>query len=140
MSPERSSPTVIVFALWLLVFSASSQIMIISPILPQIGDELNIADAVSKGLMNVQIQTSTPIVFGVLTCLNEAQVKARSTAPNNHGSDWGKTAVEMALLRTEAMGGKAADATLKELGFGGDGAKSNVEKETEADKKKVGFF
>jgi len=35
----------IVFALWLLVFSASSQIMIISPILPLIGEELNIADS-----------------------------------------------------------------------------------------------
>jgi predicted MFS family arabinose efflux permease len=33
-----------VFSLWLLVFSASSQIMIISPILPQIGEELSIPD------------------------------------------------------------------------------------------------
>lgn len=32
------------FSLWLLVFSASSQIMIISPILPQIGEQLQIAD------------------------------------------------------------------------------------------------
>lgn len=45
MSPERSRPWVIVFALWLLVFSSASQIMIISPILPQIGEELEIADA-----------------------------------------------------------------------------------------------
>lgn len=45
MTPERSRPWVIVFALWLLVFSSASQIMIISPILPQIGDELDIADA-----------------------------------------------------------------------------------------------
>jgi predicted MFS family arabinose efflux permease len=39
-----TSPYLIVFSLWLLVFSASSQIMIISPILPQIGEELRIAD------------------------------------------------------------------------------------------------
>lgn len=45
MSPERSSARLIVFALWLLVFSASSQVMIISPILPQVGQELGIADA-----------------------------------------------------------------------------------------------
>ncbi|MDT8342117.1 MAG: MFS transporter [Longimicrobiales bacterium] len=45
MSPRNASPQVIVFALWLLVFSASSQIMIISPILPLIGTELGIADA-----------------------------------------------------------------------------------------------
>jgi predicted MFS family arabinose efflux permease len=41
---SRASPYLIVFSLWLLVFSASSQIMIISPILPQIGEELSIAD------------------------------------------------------------------------------------------------
>jgi predicted MFS family arabinose efflux permease len=52
LSPERSSPRVIVFALWLLVFSASSQIMIISPILPVIGEELGIADAVLGTLVS----------------------------------------------------------------------------------------
>ncbi|MGM0669137.1 MAG: MFS transporter [Gemmatimonadota bacterium] len=41
---RKTSPYLIVFSLWLLVFSASSQIMIISPILPQIGEELGIAD------------------------------------------------------------------------------------------------
>jgi 6,7-dimethyl-8-ribityllumazine synthase len=95
-----------------------------------------IADAVAKGIMNIGIQTSTPIIFGVLTCLNEKQVKARSTGDNNHGYDWGKSAVEMALLRTEAMGGKAADTPLKELGFGLTTASKDKEK------KKVGpgFF
>ncbi len=41
---RRPSPYLIVFSLWLLVFSASSQIMIISPILPRIGEELSISD------------------------------------------------------------------------------------------------
>jgi predicted MFS family arabinose efflux permease len=41
----RPSPRLVVFALWLLVFSASSQIMIMSPILPRVGDELGIPDA-----------------------------------------------------------------------------------------------
>jgi len=41
---QNTSPYIIVLALWLLVFSASSQIMIISPILPQIGEQLDIAD------------------------------------------------------------------------------------------------
>jgi len=77
-----------------------------------------ISDAVAKGIMNTGLQTSTPVILGVLTCLNEQQVKARSGGKSNHGYDWGKTAVEMALLRTEAMGGKAADTPLKELGFG----------------------
>ena len=44
MSIRRPSPYLIVLSLWLLVFSASSQIMIIAPILPQIGEDLTIAD------------------------------------------------------------------------------------------------
>ncbi|GKY98939.1 hypothetical protein MPSEU_000849700 [Mayamaea pseudoterrestris] len=93
-----------------------------------------IADAVSKGIMNIGIQTNIPIVFGVLTCLNEDQVRARSSASNNHGYDWGKTAVEMALLRSEAMGEKsAAVEQLMAIGFSG--------KSESADKKKSpGFF
>jgi predicted MFS family arabinose efflux permease len=42
---RRPSPYLIVFTLWLLVFSSASQTMIISPILPQIGDQLGIPDA-----------------------------------------------------------------------------------------------
>jgi 6,7-dimethyl-8-ribityllumazine synthase len=78
-----------------------------------------ISDAVSKGIMNIGIQTSTPVIFGVLTCMDEEQVKARSSGDSNHGVDWGKTAVEMALLRTEAMGGKQEKVkALKNMGFG----------------------
>lgn len=57
-----------------------------------------IADAVSNGLMRVSLDVGKPVVFGVLTCLNEKQAKARSTGKNNHGYGWGLTAVEMALL------------------------------------------
>ncbi len=42
----------ILFALWLLVFSASSQIMIISPMLPQIGTELNVPEAMQGTLVS----------------------------------------------------------------------------------------
>lgn len=42
---EPESPLLIVFTLWLLVFSSASQTMIISPILPMIGQELSIPDA-----------------------------------------------------------------------------------------------
>jgi len=44
LNDRKNSPYLIVFSLWLLVFSASSQIMIISPILPQIGRDLGVAD------------------------------------------------------------------------------------------------
>jgi len=42
---EPSAPLLIVFTLWLLVFSSASQTMIISPILPMIGTQLAIPDA-----------------------------------------------------------------------------------------------
>lgn len=48
----RPRDGLIVFALWLLVFSASSQIMIISPILPRIGEELSIPDPVLGTLVS----------------------------------------------------------------------------------------
>lgn len=46
-------PYLIVFTLWLLVFSSASQTMILSPILPRIGDELDIADALLGTLVSV---------------------------------------------------------------------------------------
>lgn len=45
-----------------------------------------------KGLMDVSILTATPIIMGVLTCLDEEQANKRSTGDNNHGVDWGKQA------------------------------------------------
>lgn len=57
-----------------------------------------IADAVSHGLMKLQEEIDTPVIFGVLTCLTEEQALARAgLTPNghNHGSDWGAAAVEM---------------------------------------------
>mmetsp|Transcript_17447 Transcript_17447/g.36057 ORF Transcript_17447/g.36057 Transcript_17447/m.36057 type:complete len:221 (+) Transcript_17447:21-683(+) len=64
-----------------------------------------IADATSNGLMSVGLQTNVPVVFGVLTCNDEDQVKKRAIGKGNHGQGWGKTAVEMALLRADALGG-----------------------------------
>lgn len=95
-----------------------------------------ICDAVSKGIMNVGIQTNLPVVFGVLTCMDEEQVKKRSSGDNNHGYDWGKTAVEMALLRSEALGGMG-----KPTGMGfSSPTELKVKEPSEGEKKKVGFF
>ena len=58
-----------------------------------------IADTVTSALMSVGLQTSIPVIFGVLTVNTEEQAKDRSTCSNNHGSQWGKAAVEMATLR-----------------------------------------
>lgn len=52
MNEGDSQDHLILFALWLLVFSASSQIMIVSPMLPQIGRELNVPEAVQGTLVS----------------------------------------------------------------------------------------
>ena len=49
---EAVSDRLILFALWLLVFSASSQIMIMAPMLPQIGAQLNIPASVQGTLVS----------------------------------------------------------------------------------------
>lgn len=48
---KRSSPYLILFALWLMVFAASSQVIIIAPILPQIGAELGIGEGLQGTLI-----------------------------------------------------------------------------------------
>jgi predicted MFS family arabinose efflux permease len=50
---KKPSPHLIVFTLWLLVFSSASQTMIISPILPRIGEELGVPDAALGTLVSV---------------------------------------------------------------------------------------
>ncbi|OKL64295.1 6,7-dimethyl-8-ribityllumazine synthase [Talaromyces atroroseus] len=62
-----------------------------------------IADAVSHGLMKVQLDAGVPVVFGLLTLLTEEQGLERaglgSGKKHNHGEDWGHAAVELALKR-----------------------------------------
>jgi len=61
-----------------------------------------IADAVSQGLMRVQLDSAVPLIFGLLTVLNDDQGKARaglSAGGHNHGEDWGWAAVEMGVKR-----------------------------------------
>ena len=68
-----------------------------------------IADAVSHGLMRVQLDTGIPVIFGVLTVLNDDQAKARAGIDgkgHNHGEDWGLAAVEMGVKRNEWASGK----------------------------------
>jgi 6,7-dimethyl-8-ribityllumazine synthase len=98
-----------------------------------------IADTVAKGIMNVGIQTSTPIIFGVLTCLNEEQVKKRSSGNSNHGYDWGKTAVEMACLKQDATGRGASAGKLGAMGFSTP-SEAEAEKASEKKTKVPGFF
>ncbi|KAG9056556.1 hypothetical protein FS842_010313 [Serendipita sp. 407] len=60
-----------------------------------------ISDAVSHGLMKVQLDLGVPVIFGVLTALTEDQALERAglgkgeDKGHNHGKDWGSAAVEM---------------------------------------------
>ena len=74
-----------------------------------------ISDAVSHGLMRVQLETGVPVIFGVLTALSDAQAEARAgiqpkDAPDahvhNHGDDWGQAALEMAVQARNWKEGK----------------------------------
>ena len=68
-----------------------------------------IADSVSQGLMRVQLDTGVPVIFGLLTVLNEKQGLARAgviEGSHNHGEDWGSAAVEMGVKRAAWAVGK----------------------------------
>jgi len=58
-----------------------------------------IADAVSNGLMELNVTQDVPVIFGVLTCFTEEQTRVRSIGQNNHGGGWGLSAIEMARLK-----------------------------------------
>ncbi|KAJ9655018.1 lumazine synthase [Neophaeococcomyces mojaviensis] len=76
-----------------------------------------IADAVSHGLMRVQLDLGVPVIFGLLTVLNEGQGLARAgleggtgkeAKGHNHGEDWGNAAVELGVKRRVWAEGKFA--------------------------------
>ena len=63
-----------------------------------------ISDAVSHGLMRVQLDTGCPVIFGLLTLLTEEQGMERAGIDaagkgHNHGEDWGAAAVELGAKR-----------------------------------------
>ncbi|KAJ4361558.1 lumazine synthase [Ascochyta clinopodiicola] len=75
-----------------------------------------IADAVSHGLMRLQLDGNVPVIFGLLTLLSEEQglYRAGIAGPgknegHNHGSDWGSAAVELGVKRKGWVEGKYVD-------------------------------
>ncbi|KAL9595086.1 MAG: hypothetical protein Q9219_006660 [cf. Caloplaca sp. 3 TL-2023] len=61
-----------------------------------------IADATSHALMRVQLESGVPVIFGLLTVLNEEQAMARAGMKEGthcHGEDWGMAAVELGIKR-----------------------------------------
>jgi 6,7-dimethyl-8-ribityllumazine synthase len=75
-----------------------------------------IADAVSHGLMRLQLDGNVPVIFGLLTLLSEEQGLYRAGIAgknkdegHNHGSDWGSAAVELGVKRKGWVEGKYVD-------------------------------
>ena len=62
-----------------------------------------LSEAVCHGIAKLNADTDAPVVYGVLNCLDEEQALARATGANNHGFLWGKTAVEMGLLKSSVL-------------------------------------
>ncbi|GAA6035577.1 hypothetical protein JCM8097_004909 [Rhodosporidiobolus ruineniae] len=61
-----------------------------------------ISEAVSHGLMRVQLDTGVPVIYGVLNCNTDEQALQRAgvgreTKGHNHGEDWGAAAVELGV-------------------------------------------
>jgi 6,7-dimethyl-8-ribityllumazine synthase len=73
-----------------------------------------ISDAVSHGLMRVQLEHGVPVIFGLLTLLTEEQGLERAGIDaagkgHNHGEDWGLAAVELGSKRRAWAEGKFED-------------------------------
>ncbi|PVH91072.1 Lumazine synthase [Periconia macrospinosa] len=75
-----------------------------------------ISEAVSHGLMRLQLDGNVPIVFGLLTLLTEEQGLFRAgiagsggNEGHNHGEDWGSAAVELGVKRKGWVEGKIVE-------------------------------
>ncbi|ORX61528.1 6,7-dimethyl-8-ribityllumazine synthase [Hesseltinella vesiculosa] len=64
-----------------------------------------ICDAVTHGIMRVQLDTGVPVMFGVLTCYNDEQAIARSSTEEgfHHAEEWAAGAVEQALRKNRVL-------------------------------------
>ncbi|TAQ88888.1 hypothetical protein B7494_g2819 [Chlorociboria aeruginascens] len=71
-----------------------------------------IAESVSHGLMRIQLDTGVPLIFGLLTVLDEEQAKARAgitSGSHNHGEDWGNDRVDSEYLPMKMLKGDRPD-------------------------------
>eukprot|EP01065_Artemidia_motanka_P001749 TRINITY_DN10820_c0_g1_i1.p2 TRINITY_DN10820_c0_g1~~TRINITY_DN10820_c0_g1_i1.p2 ORF type:complete len:181 (+),score=61.22 TRINITY_DN10820_c0_g1_i1:68-610(+) len=60
-----------------------------------------ICEAVTHGIMKINVELGVPALFGVLTVMNEQQARERAGLDGgfNHGVEWAQSAVEMGMLR-----------------------------------------
>ena len=67
-----------------------------------------IADAATRGISQVGLETGVPVAFGVLTTLTDEQAEVRATpGAGNKGREAAAAAVEMATLLRAIDGGPA---------------------------------
>lgn len=65
-----------------------------------------ICEGVTQGIMRLNADTETPVIFGVLAVLDEAQARARAglePGSHNHGEEWAQSAIKMALMRRKLL-------------------------------------
>ena len=65
-----------------------------------------ICEAVTQGIMKLNVEGDVPVIFGVLACMTEDQALARAgliEGHHNHGPEWGQSALEMANIRKLTM-------------------------------------
>ena len=68
-----------------------------------------ICEAVTQGIMRLNLDTGVPVLFGVLCCLTEEQAQARAGLTpdgHNHGVEWAQSAVAMANIRKLGQQGR----------------------------------
>ncbi|OLL24069.1 6,7-dimethyl-8-ribityllumazine synthase [Neolecta irregularis DAH-3] len=59
-----------------------------------------ISQNVSAGLMQIQLESGKPVIFGVLTVLTQEQAEQRAGIHGrDHAPDWAAAAVEMAIAK-----------------------------------------
>jgi 6,7-dimethyl-8-ribityllumazine synthase len=65
-----------------------------------------ICEAVTQGIMKLNVEGDVPVIFGVLACMTESQALSRAgliEGHHNHGPEWGQSALEMAAIRRMTM-------------------------------------
>jgi len=62
-----------------------------------------ISNAVAQGLMDVQLSTGVPVIYGVLNCLTLEQAESRCATSSPLPASLALTAINMAALRTNSL-------------------------------------